>query len=51
MSIFGEEMVAFMEEVLVILKHMQQDNQILHEFVVHLKHQHHWDVFPQHHPK
>ncbi len=31
---FGEEMVASMEKVLVIFRHMQQENQTLHEFVV-----------------
>ncbi len=32
-----EEMVASMEEVLVALKHMQQKNQALREFVAHLQ--------------
>jgi hypothetical protein len=32
-----EEMVTSMEEVLIALKHMQQENQILHEFVAHLQ--------------
>jgi len=32
-----EEMVASLEEVLVALKHMQQKNQALREFVAHLQ--------------
>jgi hypothetical protein len=36
MSTFGEGMVASMKEVLVILRHMQQENQAFHEYVVHL---------------
>ncbi len=33
----GEEMVASMEEVLVALKHMQQENRALSESIVHLQ--------------
>jgi hypothetical protein len=38
MSIFKEKMVTFMEEVFIALKHMQQENQTLCEFVVHFQH-------------
>jgi hypothetical protein len=34
MSTFGEEMVAYMEKILVIFRHMQQENQTFHEFVI-----------------
>jgi hypothetical protein len=43
-----------MEKIIIVFKHMQQENQSPHESIVHLqvfKHQHHWGVFLQHYPK
>jgi putative AlgH/UPF0301 family transcriptional regulator len=37
MSTFKENMTTFMEEVLIALKHMQQENQTFCESIVHLQ--------------
>jgi hypothetical protein len=33
---FRKEMVASMEEIFVVFRHMQQENQAFHDFIVHL---------------